>query len=40
VEIVPGGSFDNYAAGEIIEDTQSSISLINLLLKMFGTSKE
>lgn len=40
LEIVPGGSFDNYAAGEIIEDTQSSISLINLLLKMFGTSKE
>jgi phospholipid/cholesterol/gamma-HCH transport system substrate-binding protein len=40
VEIVPGGSFDNYAAGEIIDDTQSSISLINLLLKMFGTSKE
>ena len=40
LEIVPGGSFDNYAAGEIIEDTQSSISLINLLLKMFGASKE
>jgi phospholipid/cholesterol/gamma-HCH transport system substrate-binding protein len=40
LEIVPGGSFDNYAAGEIIEDTQSSISLINLLLKMFGPSKE
>ena len=40
LEIIPGGSFDNYAAGEIIEDTQSSISLINLLLKMFGASKE
>ena len=40
LEIVPGGSFDNYAAGEVIEDTQSSISLINLLLKMFGASKE
>ena len=40
LEIVPGGSFDNYAAGEIIEDTQSSISLINLLFKMFGASKE
>ena len=40
LEIVPGGSFDNYAAGEIIEDTQSSISLINLLLKVFGASKE
>ena len=40
LEIVPGGSFDNYAADEIIEDTQSSISLIKLLLKMFGASKE
>ena len=40
LEIVPGGSFDNYAAGEVIEDTQSSISLINLLLKVFGASKE
>ena len=40
VEIIPGGSFDNFSAGELIEDTQGSISLINLLLKMFGGSKE
>lgn len=40
VEIIPGGSFDNFSAGEVIEDTQGSISLINLLLKMFGGSKE
>ena len=40
VEIIPGGSFDNFSSGELIEDTQGSISLINLLLKMFGGSKE
>jgi phospholipid/cholesterol/gamma-HCH transport system substrate-binding protein len=33
VEIVPGGSFDNFAPGEEIEDTQGAISLISLLLK-------
>jgi phospholipid/cholesterol/gamma-HCH transport system substrate-binding protein len=40
VEIIPGGSLDNFSADELIEDTQGSISLINLLLKMFGGSKE
>ena len=33
VEIIPGGSPFNLEAGGEIEDTQSSVSLINLLLK-------
>lgn len=33
VEIIPGGSLDNFAAGDEIEDTQGAISLISLLLK-------
>ena len=33
VEIVPGGSFEMYADGAVIEDTQSAVSLITLLLK-------
>ncbi len=33
VEILPGGSPFNFAAGDEIEDTQSSVSLISLLLK-------
>ncbi len=33
VEIVPGGSFDIYAAGDEILDTQGAVSLISLLLK-------
>ncbi|HSG37953.1 MAG TPA: outer membrane lipid asymmetry maintenance protein MlaD [Paracoccaceae bacterium] len=33
VEIVPGGSFDNYAEGAQILDTQGSISVVQLLLK-------
>ncbi|MEP2534128.1 outer membrane lipid asymmetry maintenance protein MlaD [Shimia sp.] len=33
VEILPGGSPFNLAAGDEIEDTQSSVSLISLLLK-------
>lgn len=33
VEIVPGGSLDNFAPGDEIEDTQGAISLISLLLK-------
>lgn len=33
VEIVPGGSLDNFAEGAEILDTQGSISLISLLLK-------
>jgi len=33
VEIVPGGSFDMYSDGALIEDTQGAVSLIQLLLK-------
>lgn len=33
VEIVPGGSFDNYTEGAQILDTQGSISVVQLLLK-------
>jgi len=33
VEIVPGGSLDNFTEGAEILDTQGSISLISLLLK-------
>lgn len=33
VEIVPGGSLDNFTAGAEIEDTQGAVSLISLLLK-------
>ena len=40
VEIVPGGSMSNYETGEEVTDTQSSISLVSLLLRMFSGSKE
>ena len=33
VEILPGGSFDNFEEGAEILDTQGSVSLISLLLK-------
>ncbi len=33
VEVMPGGSLDDLAAGAVIEDTQGAVSLINLLLK-------
>jgi len=33
VEIVPGGSLDNFTNGSEILDTQGSISLVSLLLK-------
>lgn len=33
LELVPGGSPDNLAAGAEIEDTQGSVSLISLLMK-------
>ncbi len=33
IEIVPGGSLDNYNPGDEIEDTQGAVSLISLLLK-------
>jgi len=37
VEIFPGGSLFFYAPGDEIEDTQGSVSLINLLLKYVGS---
>ncbi|WP_343079531.1 outer membrane lipid asymmetry maintenance protein MlaD [Ostreiculturibacter nitratireducens] len=33
VEILPGGSLTNYAAGDEIEDTQGAVSVISLLMK-------
>ena len=36
VELLPGGMLDNLASGDEIEDTQSAVSLINLLLKFVG----
>lgn len=36
VEIVPGGSFDMYTDGSLIEDTQGAVSLIQLLMKFVG----
>ena len=38
VEIVPGGSFDNFDAGDEIEDTQGAISLTSLLMKFVTAS--
>ena len=40
VELLPGGSPFELSPGDAIEDTQSSISLINLLLKFVSGSGE
>lgn len=40
VEIVPGGSLDDFAAGAEIEDTQGAVSLISLLLKFVTGESE
>jgi phospholipid/cholesterol/gamma-HCH transport system substrate-binding protein len=40
VEIFPGGSMDNFAAGDEIEDTQGAVSLITLLMKFVSGSGE
>lgn len=40
VEIVPGGSFDNYEGGSQILDTQGSISVVQLLLKFVTGGEE
>lgn len=37
VELVPGGSPDNLAPGDEIEDTQGAVSLITLLMKFVGS---
>ncbi|WP_138468525.1 outer membrane lipid asymmetry maintenance protein MlaD [Poseidonocella sp. HB161398] len=36
VEILPGGSVDNYAPGDEVVDTQGAVSLISLLMKFVG----
>lgn len=36
VEVYPGASFDNLAAGDEIVDTQGSVSLVTLLMKFVG----
>lgn len=36
VELVPGGSFEMFADGGLIQDTQGAVSLIQLLLKFVG----
>jgi phospholipid/cholesterol/gamma-HCH transport system substrate-binding protein len=33
VEIIPGGSPFNYAPGDVVRDTQSSVSLMTLLMR-------
>ncbi len=38
VEIMPGGSLDNYAPGSEILDTQGAVSLISLLIKFAAGS--
>jgi phospholipid/cholesterol/gamma-HCH transport system substrate-binding protein len=40
VELVPGGMPDNLAPGDEIEDTQGSVSLVQLLLKFVGGSSD
>jgi phospholipid/cholesterol/gamma-HCH transport system substrate-binding protein len=36
VEIVPGGSFEMFVDGGLIQDTQGAVSLIQLLMKFVG----
>ena len=33
IELVPGGSMFEFEDGQVIADTQSAVSLINLMLK-------
>ena len=40
IELVPGGAEEYLAAGDTIEDTQSSVSLINLLMKFVSGGNE
>lgn len=40
VDISPGGSLDYFQAGDEIEDTQGSVSLLTLLLKYVGGGDE
>jgi phospholipid/cholesterol/gamma-HCH transport system substrate-binding protein len=38
IELVPGGSAFNFEDGQVIADTQGSVSLLNLLLKFVTAS--
>jgi phospholipid/cholesterol/gamma-HCH transport system substrate-binding protein len=38
IEILPGGDLDNLAAGDSFQDTQSAVSLVTLLLRVFTGS--
>ncbi|PHQ99262.1 MAG: outer membrane lipid asymmetry maintenance protein MlaD [Marinosulfonomonas sp.] len=40
VEIYPGGSLDNFAPGDEIEDTQGAVSLVSLLMKFVSGGDE
>ena len=40
IEILPGGDFDNLAAGDTFQDTQSAVSLIALMLRAFTGSSD
>lgn len=40
VEIFPGGSLENFAAGDEILDTQGSVSLVSLLMKFVSGKDE
>jgi len=40
VELLPGGSLENLAPGSEIEDTQSSVGLVELLLKFVSGSRD
>lgn len=40
LELDPGGSITNFAPGDEIENTQSSVSLIALLLKFVGSGSD
>jgi len=40
VEILPGGDIDNLQPGDTFEDTQSAVSLIQLLLRAFTGSDD
>ncbi len=40
IEVIPGGSLDNLAPGDEIEDTQSAVSVVNLLMKFVAGDSE
>ncbi|GAB4260830.1 MAG: outer membrane lipid asymmetry maintenance protein MlaD [Pararhodobacter sp.] len=40
VEILPGGALENLQPGDAFQDTQSAVSLIQLLLRAFTGSEE